>query len=220
MYALRNLFQNMHHYDLPAEDVKQMVPDVLKDLNCTTSLMENLLQWAKSQMQADVVYPQEIEMARLVNDVAKLLRLQLEAKKITTTLTLFDDALIVADRDMIHLVLRNLLSNAIKFTPENGHIELGMKDLGSSVEVYVKDSGVGISNEGLQKIRQQIFYTTTGTSSETGTGLGLMLCNEFLTKNGSSLQIESQVGKGSLFSFTLPKVETVQTKPVFQYLKG
>lgn len=207
MYALRNLFQNMHHYNLPAEEVKQMLPDVLKDLNYTTSLMENLLQWAKSQMQADVVYPQEIEVATLISDVTKLLRLQLEAKMITTTLTLADDVFAVADRDMIHLVLRNLLSNAIKFTPENGHIELGMRNLDQSIEVYVKDSGVGISKEGLQKIRQQIFYTTTGTSSETGTGLGLMLCNEFLIKNGSSLKIESKVGKGSLFSFVLPKAK-------------
>ncbi|RYF79804.1 MAG: ATP-binding protein, partial [Chitinophagaceae bacterium] len=78
------------------------------------------------------------------------------------------------------------------------------------VEIYVHDSGVGISEEGLAKIRQQVFYTTTGTSSETGTGLGLMLCNEFLSKNGTSLQIESTVGKGSLFSFTLPKLEAHQ----------
>ena len=113
---------------------------------------------------------------------------------------------------MIHLVLRNLLSNAIKFTPEKGHIEIGFNDLGSFVEIYVHDSGVGISEEALNKIRQQIFYTTTGTSSETGTGLGLMLCHEFLNKNGSALQIESKVGEGSLFSFTLPKLEGHQLK--------
>ena len=113
---------------------------------------------------------------------------------------------------MIHLVLRNLLSNAIKFTPEKGHIEVGLNNFESFVEVYVHDSGVGISEEGLQKIKQQIFYTTTGTSSETGTGLGLMLCNEFLTKNGSQLQIESKVGEGSLFSFALPKFEVHQIK--------
>jgi signal transduction histidine kinase len=71
--------------------------------------------------------------------------------------------------------------------------------------VYVQDAGIGISEEGLQKIKQQIFYTTTGTSSETGTGLGLMLCNEFLGKNSSRLEISSTVGKGSRFSFLLPK---------------
>lgn len=210
MYALRNLFQHMHQYDLPAEDVKEMVPDVVKDLNYTTSLMENLLQWAKSQMQADVIYPQDINIGHLITDVSNLLRLQLEAKKIYTLVLIEDDVFVCADKDMIHLVLRNLLSNAIKFTPEKGHIEIGFNDLGSFVEIYVHDSGVGISEEALAKIRQQIFYTTTGTSSETGTGLGLMLCNEFLSKNGSSLQIESTVGRGSLFSFTLPKLEAHQ----------
>jgi signal transduction histidine kinase len=123
-----------------------------------------------------------------------------------------DDVFVCADKDMIQLVLRNLLSNAIKFTPEKGHIEIGFNDLGSFVEIYVHDSGVGISEEALNKIKQQIFYTTTGTSSETGTGLGLMLCNEFLTKNGSTLQIESKVGYGSLFSFTLPKLEANKLK--------
>lgn len=212
MYALRNLFQNMQQYDLPAEDVKEMVPEVLKDLNYTTSLMENLLQWAKSQMQADVIHPQDINIGGLVNDVANLLRLQLEAKKIYTQVLVKEDVFVCADKDMIHLVLRNLLSNAIKFTPEKGHIEIGFNDLGSFVEIYVHDSGVGISEEALNKIRQQIFYTTTGTSSETGTGLGLMLCHEFLNKNGSALQIESKVGEGSLFSFTLPKLEGHQLK--------
>ncbi|HYO22650.1 MAG TPA: ATP-binding protein, partial [Flavisolibacter sp.] len=123
-----------------------------------------------------------------------------------------EDVFVCADKDMIHLVLRNLLSNAIKFTPEKGHIEIGFNDLGSFVEIYVHDSGVGISEDALSKIRQHIFYTTTGTSSETGTGLGLMLCNEFLSKNGSCLQIESTVGQGSLFSFTLPKLEGHQLK--------
>lgn len=205
MYALRNLFQNMHHYNLPAEDVKEMVPDVLKDLNYTTSLMENLLQWAKSQMQADTVYPQAINIGSLVADVTKLLRLQLEAKRIHTQVSVQDDVFVYADKDMIQLVLRNLLSNAIKFTAEKGRIEIGFNDMGSFVEVYVQDSGIGISAEALAKIKQQIFYTTAGTSSETGTGLGLMLCNEFLSRNGSLLQIESSVGNGSLFSFALPK---------------
>jgi two-component system sensor histidine kinase/response regulator len=206
IYALRNLFQNVQQYDLPAEEMKAMVPDVLKDLNYTTSLMENLLQWAKSQMQASAVNLQTVNTAAVVKDVANLLRLQVEAKKIQLRVQLKDPAMACADKDMLHLVLRNLLSNAVKFTPQDGIIEIGLNAHDSFVEIYVKDSGVGISKEALEKIRQQIFYTTTGTGSETGTGLGLMLCHEFLLKNGSRLQIESTVGEGSVFSFTLPKV--------------
>lgn len=212
LYALRNLFRNVHQYNMPAEDIKEMVPDVLNDLNYTTSLMENLLQWAKSQMQADAVHAQDLNLTDLAADVVKLLRLQMEAKNITVKTEWPSAVQVYADKDMIHLVLRNLLSNATKFTPANGRIEVGINILNGFAEVYVQDSGLGISEEGLEKIKQKIFYTTTGTSSETGTGLGLMLCNEFLAKNGSALTIESTVGKGSVFSFTLPKAATHQIK--------
>ena len=205
VYALRNLFQNAQQYNIPADELKEMLPDVVKDLNYTTGLMENLLQWAKSQMQADAVKVQDVDLSGLVEDVTALLRLQAEAKKIRLQPSLLADAVVCADKDMLHLVLRNLLSNAVKFTPQGGTIEVGLNELGNNMEVYVQDSGVGISDEALQKIRQQIFYTTTGTGSETGTGLGLMLCHEFLVKNGSKLQIESEIGKGSVFSFALPK---------------
>jgi signal transduction histidine kinase len=186
------------------------VPDVLIDLNYTTSLMENLLQWAKTQMQSDALNAKDINISCMVTDVAKLLRLQLEAKDLTIELKLKEGVLVHADKDMIHLVMRNLLSNAIKFTPEGGRIEIGFTDFEKFVEVYVQDPGLGICAEGLEKIKQKIFYTTTGTSSETGTGLGLMLCNEFLAKNGSRLKIESTVGKGSIFSFTLLKLPSHQ----------
>jgi signal transduction histidine kinase len=105
---------------------------------------------------------------------------------------------------MINLVLRNLISNAVKFTPENGRIAIGVNQLSYFAEVYVQDTGMGISAEALQKINESNFYTTKGTASESGTGLGLMLCKEFLAKNGGQMHIESKPGEGSTFSFTLP----------------
>ena len=108
---------------------------------------------------------------------------------------------------MINLVLRNLISNAIKFTPENGHIAIGATELSSFVEVYVQDTGLGLSSEALEKINGNDFYTTKGTASESGTGLGLMLCKDFLNRNGGQMHIESEIGKGSTFSFTLPRPE-------------
>jgi signal transduction histidine kinase len=204
MYAMRNLFQNMHHYDLPAEEVKSMVPDVLNDLNYTIGLMENLLQWSKSQMQADSVRAQEIDLSQLINDVIKLLRLQAEAKQVKIESMVSEATHVYADRDMINLVLRNLLSNAIKFTPEKGSIAIGIHQHSYFVEVFVQDSGQGITREAIEKINENNFYTTKGTASESGTGLGLMLCKEFLAKHGGKMHIESEPGKGSIFSFTLP----------------
>jgi len=112
-----------------------------------------------------------------------------------------------ADRDMINLVLRNLVSNAIKFSPAGARISIGAKELAASAEVYVKDAGKGISTEEMKKIDAQEFYTTNGTVQEQGTGLGLMLCKEFLVKNKGQLRIESEPGKGSTFTFVLPKPE-------------
>jgi two-component system, sensor histidine kinase and response regulator len=204
MYALQNVFSNAQKFDLPAEEIKEMLPDVVNDLNYTTALMENLLQWAKWQMQSNSIHPETIDVNRLVNETVQLLHLQAETKKIKikTKADLFVSAW--ADRNMIGLVLRNLLSNAVKFTPERGHIVIGINESPSCVEVYVQDSGKGMSKEDISKIYNGGFYTTNGTNDERGTGLGLMLCKEFLEKNDGHLIIESEPGTGSTFSFTLP----------------
>jgi two-component system sensor histidine kinase/response regulator len=205
MYALRNLFRNMHQENMPPEEMKALVPDVLMDLNYTIGLMENLLQWSKTQMQSSSVHPEELDICKMIIDVSHLLRLQAEAKQIYIDYKGKADILAVADKEMINLVLRNLLSNAIKFTPQQGVIEIGVNEHAAFIEVYVQDSGTGISKDALQKINENNFFTTKGTASESGTGLGLMLCKEFLAKNGGQMQIESEPGKGSIFSFTLPK---------------
>ena len=207
MYALSHLFQNMKRYNLPAEEVKAMMPEVAKDLNYTIGLMENLLQWSKSQMQSDAVRAQEIDLCAMVNDVIKMLRLQAEEKCVTINFSNEGPAHVFADKDMIQLVLRNLISNSIKFTPKDGSVTVAINKHSYFAEVAVQDTGTGISDEALKKINENVFYTTKGTASESGTGLGLMLCKEFLAKNGGQMHIESRVGKGSTFSFTLPAAE-------------
>ena len=204
MYALRNLFENMHSQDMPADDIKSMVPEIKQDLNYTVSLMENLLGWAKSQMQSYAVKAHAVNVRELIDDVMNLLHRQAEAKNIRIENKAKGPVLAWADADMIHLVLRNLISNAIKFTPCGGRISIGAAELDTFTEVYVQDSGKGIGPKELRKINNEEFYTTNGTAHEQGTGLGLMLCKEFLAKNDGHLRIESEIGKGSTFSFTLP----------------
>jgi two-component system, sensor histidine kinase and response regulator len=207
MYALRNLFRSIQQQNPPAKEIKNMLPDVINDLNYTTGLMENLLQWAKSQMQSETVKPQILDISSMIADTVRLLQLQADAKQLWIENKPDDAVFIVADKDMINLVLRNLLSNAIKFTPHKGHISIGVNELPSCVEVFVKDTGTGISPEALQKISRNDYFTTNGTAHEPGTGLGLMLCKEFLVKNGGQMCIESEPGEGSVFSFTLPRPE-------------
>jgi two-component system, sensor histidine kinase and response regulator len=205
MYALRNLFRNVHEKNMSVAELKDSIPDVLNDLNYTVGLMDNLLQWAKAQMQADTVHKQDVDIEQSINEVMQLQHLQVKAKKISITNNTKPGVLGYIDKDMFSLVLRNLISNSIKFTPENGNISIGVHEHHSFVEIYVKDSGTGISNDALLKISSNDFYTTNGTASESGTGLGLMLCKEFLARNGSQLHIESEPGIGSIFSFSLPK---------------
>ncbi|HSC39851.1 MAG TPA: HAMP domain-containing sensor histidine kinase, partial [Chitinophagaceae bacterium] len=205
IYALHNLFRNMQQYDLPAEDIKQMIPDVVNDLNFTTGLMENLLQWARSQMQQDAVNRQLIDVSKMADDVIQLLRLPAEAKELHIINNTSGPVYAMADKDMVNLVLRNLLSNAIKFTPAKGDITIDMNEMPAFIEVSVEDTGMGMTPDALRNISKNDYYTTKGTANESGTGLGLMLCKEFLARNGGQMSIESDPGKGSTFSFTLPR---------------
>ena len=204
IYALRNLFRNMQEQDLPAEEIKEMVPEVVSELTYTSSLMENLLLWARSQMQEDAVKPQPIDISGQINEVAGLLQLQAKTKQIKLILQTDDSSCALADKDMINLVLRNLLSNAIKYTPDKGNITLSAQKTAMGVVVTVKDTGKGMDQDAIEKISQNNYYTTKGTAGESGTGLGLMLCKEFLSRNRSALHIKSEPGRGSEFSFTLP----------------
>jgi signal transduction histidine kinase len=205
IYAQRNLLKNMLQYDVPGEEIKLLVPDILNDMNYTINLMDNLLQWAKCQMQADAIRPQQVDINELIDNVTKVLRLQAEAKQIHLNSKIKQGVFVFADRDMINLVLRNLLSNAIKFTPEKGCVDVEVNEDEAFVEILVKDTGRGMKPDELEKLFSEDYYTTKGTSNETGTGLGLMLCKEFLQKNGSSMKIQSRFGHGSTFSFRLPK---------------
>ena len=207
MYALRNLFSQMQEQEIPTREIRTMIPDVVNDLNYTTGLMENLLQWAKSQMQSETINPQPNDLLQLTAEVINILHLQAVSKKITIQNHIKKPFPVFADRDMVHLVLRNLISNAIKFTPQKGEINIRIVENGSSVKLSVQDTGIGISEEEMRKINENNYYTTKGTSSEAGTGLGLMLCKEFLIKNKGRLEISSKQGEGSTFSFTLPRFE-------------
>jgi signal transduction histidine kinase len=143
----------------------------------------------------------------MVDDVLQLLKLQADNKQVYLESRMEQPLFCYADREMVNLVLRNLLSNAIKFTPEHGKVSIGATQNGRQIEVFVKDTGIGISHENIHQLFGDNYYTTRGTNHETGTGLGLKLCKEFLEKNGGNITVQSERGKGSTFTFTLPRYE-------------
>lgn len=210
IYALKNVFQHVNEYDLPPEEIKSLVPEVLNDLNYVTDLMENLLQWAKSQMGGHKAVPVVFDLSELGARILGQLRGQAHAKQIILEDAMEAPLMVNADREMIGIVIRNLVSNAIKFTPVNGRIRIMAREVRQQVEITVQDEGVGISRDALRKIKSATFYSSRGTAAEGGTGLGLMLCREFIIRNGGKLQIKSTLGKGSEFSFTVPGTGLVE----------
>lgn len=204
MYALRNLFRGMQQQDTSGEEIKAMIPDVVNDLNYTTGLMENLLHWVKNQMDSANITPVELHMEEIIEDAIRVHKLQATTKKISIKKELNGEIRVFADNDMVKLVLRNLLSNAIKFTSERGKIIINLKKETPFCRVSIIDNGIGMDQQSMVKIQENNYYSTNGTSNENGTGLGLMLSKDFLSKNGGELSIESERGKGSIFSFTLP----------------
>ena len=205
MYALRNLFYHIQRHNLPVSELRKMIPDVVNDLNYTTGLMENLLLWAKSQMLSSQAQMEDLNISLMIQETIQLLQLQANAKNIALRNNVEGNYFVYADKGMISLVIRNLLSNAIKYTPEKGMICVDLEETHEHTQVFVEDTGIGLSEEAIAKINQNNYFTTPGTASEAGTGLGLMLCKEFLQKNGGQLNIKSKPGKGSVFSFSLSR---------------
>jgi signal transduction histidine kinase len=211
MYALRNLFRSMQQQNMSGKEIKGIIPDVVTDLNYTTGLMENLLHWAKSQMNSSSISPGELNMEELTGEAMHVHQLQASTKNISITREMDEPFNVLADRDMVTMIIRNLLSNAIKFTPEHGTIIIRLKNESPFCRISIIDNGIGIDGEALIRIQENNYYSTHGTAKERGTGLGLMLSRDFLSKNGGELLIESEPGKGSVFSFTLPLAENIQT---------
>jgi signal transduction histidine kinase len=116
-----------------------------------------------------------------------------------------NDFFAFADKDHVHLVLRNLISNAIKFTPASGSVNVSSIQKEDEVEISIRDTGVGISTRDLEKLFvKETLWTVNGTNNEKGLGLGLLLCKEFIEKNNGRLYVNSEVGRGTTFAFTLP----------------
>lgn len=181
-----------------------LLREVEKTAKSSYLLLENLLSWARSQRQQITYTPQMLPLAEIADENIELLTSAAKSKNISLVNSVPGNFTLWADRNLLTTVLRNLMANAIKFTPVNGQVAVQVKTSGRIAEVGVADNGVGMSQEGIDKILKGDSFTTYGTANEKGSGLGLLLCNEFARANGGELKIESQPGKGSTFIFTLP----------------
>ena len=192
---------------LSNEELGFLTASLVEKLDNTYNLLENLLNWAKSQMQGMKVYIKEIDLKVISSDCYHLLSPIAEKKLVKMENNIVESILVMADNEMVKLILRNLMSNAIKFTSAGNKIAIDASCGEDFVTISVKDNGLGISNENQDKLFKIENFSTSGTSNETGMGLGLSLCKDFVEKNHGKIWFDSELGKGSTFYFTLPVIK-------------
>lgn len=200
---------NMLILNLPSKKIGAEMYELLTMANQTTedvfSLLDNLLKWTKSQIgKLNVVY-QDVDLVEVTDGVIEIFSMVASLKKIKIREMKPEKMMVNADIDMLKTVVRNLLSNAIKFSKENSEVLVKMEEVDGMAVVSVQDHGCGISEEGQKKLlHTDTHFSTFGTNNEEGSGLGLLLCKDFVVKNGGKLWFTSKEGEGSIFSFSIP----------------
>ena len=190
---------------LSQEDIVELTRDLKKNVENTYRLLENLLEWSRSQTGRIVFKPESIILNDILESTITLVKDTASNKNISIDSDIASEINVNADKNMISTVFRNLLTNAIKFTPQKGRINVKAEKGNGSVTVSISDTGVGMTEEKMQKLfRIDSKVTSVGTNNEKGSGLGLILCKEFVERHNGKIEIESEQGKGSTFSIMLP----------------
>jgi signal transduction histidine kinase len=191
--------------DLSENELLELVSEMDKSVLKINSLLDNLLMWSRSQAGKDIFFPQYLNLSEIVNDNIEVFSGNAKEKKINVKADLSKDLVVYGDKNMIETVVRNLLTNAIKYSRIGGEVTVSAKLDTNKAIVSFYDNGVGIPNEDKDKIFNPVlFHSTYGTNEEKGSGLGLMICKEFVEKLGGEISFTSQEGKGSVFTFSVP----------------
>lgn len=200
---------NMLILNLPAETIGEEMYELLTMANQTTedvfALLDNLLKWTKSQIGKLQVVNQDIDLVEVTEGVIEIFTMVAGLKKIKIKMQAPEELGVNADIDMIKTVVRNLLSNAIKFSNEDSEVYVKVEAVDGMAVVSVQDHGCGIDEDSQKKLlHTDTHYSTFGTNNEEGSGLGLLLVQDFVRKNGGDLWFTSKKGEGSIFGFNLP----------------
>ena len=197
------LLENLHEYDL--EVIENQLKIINKTTHKTFELLEQILIWAKAQSGKLVFEPQKFSFLEVSTSIISILENQLKAKEIKINVFSAEEIILNTDLNMYKTVLRNLISNAIKFTNKGGTIKVFAKKGVKEITLSVTDNGVGIESNVISKIFEvKEKHTTLGTQNEKGSGFGLKLCKELIEKQGGKIWVESELGRGSSFKFTIP----------------
>lgn len=196
-------------YDfLEKEEVLRFLNDIKTSSQNIFRLLENLLSWAKLNSGMIEFNPSNVDLFEISSRVKGTLNYNAKHKNINLVNRIKKNQLVVADEQMLQSVFQNLLSNSIKFTENGGEVVIDSDFTGDNYTIIVKDTGIGINEEDLENLfRIDVNSSKRGTHNESGSGIGLILCKEFIEKNGGTLAVKSEVGEGTIFNFTIPAVE-------------
>jgi two-component system sensor histidine kinase/response regulator len=203
---IQNYLELLNENELDSQDRPGLEQDLLTATNNTMEMLSNLLHWSKSQMEGPTVNLLTVNLLTSIKNTLEMGRMQAQKKGISLNYHINPEQMVIADKDMLQLVIRNLLSNAIKFTPAGGAINIDAQLTGDECKIAVNDTGQGIDTDKQQKIFSIQTEATFGTNNEKGVGLGLLLCKEFMERQGGRIGFESSAGKGSSFFVFLPAV--------------
>ena len=194
--------------DLNEVERKEYIADLHNTLINTYQLLENLLNWSKSQSGLIKWMPENFDLEQIIEESVAILKAEADNKDISILFHTGKNRMVHADKNMLQTVIRNLLHNSIKFSFRQGVIEISSYEEDNYYTVMVKDSGIGIDEENLERLfNLENKYKTRGTEGEESSGLGLLLCKEFVEKNRGEIKVQSTSGNGSTFYFTIPKAQ-------------
>jgi len=194
--------------DMGIEETRKYIKELKSYSSFAINLLENLLNWAIAQEKQSVVNYKFFNLRDIIIECSGVLSMAANKKNIMVKNEVDKDIAVEADKEMIMTIIRNLLSNALKFTAQNGEVTINASGDGYNTKISVTDNGTGIAREKLENIfNTDKDNSTAGTDGEKGTGLGLFLCRELVEKHNGEIMAESEEGKGSTFTFTLPKVK-------------
>lgn len=203
--SLQGLTQLLKEKDYSKSEKNRFIELLNLSSKSGLALLEDLLKWSRSQINKLELVPEKINLQEMLTDVGLVVQNQATLKQVDVINAVNDAVVITADRHMISTVLRNLINNAIKFTPSGGRIVVSAKTISMVDIISVRDNGVGMTQDIVDKIfRIDAKHSTPGTEKEIGTGLGLILCKEFVDKHGGEIIVKSEPGKGSEFIIKLP----------------
>jgi len=197
------LLKNIHKYD--KEKIEKQLKIISEAMSKTYVLLDDLVIWSKSQSGKLPFNPQKYSFDRICHEVIHSIEGSASYKNISIQLQENESTILFVDYNMLKTILRNLISNAIKFTNPNGFIKIYSENKKNESIITILDNGIGIAEDKIKKLWQDSEeHTSLGTNKEKGTGLGLKICKEFVEKNGGKIWVESEIGKGSKFKFSIP----------------